>query len=38
MKKIFVVTMAATVSLIAARKVKENQENKNSWSESTDSL
>lgn len=38
MKKIFVVAMATAASLIAARKVKENQENKTSWNKSTDSI
>ncbi len=38
MKKALVVLVATAASLLAAQKVKENQENKNSWQESTDSI
>ncbi|WP_239478981.1 MULTISPECIES: DLW-39 family protein [unclassified Rothia (in: high G+C Gram-positive bacteria)] len=38
MKKLIVIAMAGAVSFIAARKVKENQEAKATWNESTDSL
>lgn len=38
MEKALVVLVATAVSLLAAQKVKESQENKNSWQESTDSI
>ena len=38
MKKVFVVVMATAASFVAARKIQESQESKNSWSESTDSI
>ncbi|MEV7801007.1 DLW-39 family protein [Microbacterium foliorum] len=38
MKKFAVLLIAGTVSFIAARQVKENQEAKANWSESTDSV
>ncbi|GAA1742180.1 hypothetical protein GCM10009794_03940 [Rothia terrae] len=38
MKKFAVLLIAGTASFIAARQVKENQEAKANWSESTDSV
>ncbi len=38
MKKIAVFLLAGIASFIAARQVKESQENKTSWNESTDSI
>ncbi|MDO4253040.1 MAG: DLW-39 family protein [Rothia sp. (in: high G+C Gram-positive bacteria)] len=38
MKKFLVVLVAAAASLVAAQKLRDNQENKKSWKESTDSV